>query len=103
MRTRTKLYAAVLGLATTGAFVLSSGGASSHGYTDLPISRQKLCQNGTVANCGDIQWEPQSVEGPKASRRPARPTDNCVPGTTPGSPSSTARRPRTAGRGRPPR
>ncbi len=65
MRTRTKLYAAVLGLATTGAFVLSSGGASSHGYTDRPISRPKLCQNGTVANCGDIQWEPQSVEGPK--------------------------------------
>ena len=46
-------------------FVLSAGGASSHGYTDLPISRQKLCQNGTVTNCGDIQWEPQSVEGPK--------------------------------------
>ncbi|KAB1142693.1 lytic polysaccharide monooxygenase [Streptomyces luteolifulvus] len=65
MRTKTKLYAAVLGLATTGALALSSGGASSHGYTDLPISRQKLCQNGTVTNCGDIQWEPQSVEGPK--------------------------------------
>jgi lytic chitin monoxygenase len=65
MRRRTKSYAAVVGLATAGAFVLSSGGASSHGYTDLPISRQKLCQNGTVTNCGDIQWEPQSVEGPK--------------------------------------
>ena len=44
---------------------VSTGGASSHGYTDLPISRQKLCQNGTVTNCGSIQWEPQSVEGPK--------------------------------------
>ncbi|MBC2863574.1 lytic polysaccharide monooxygenase auxiliary activity family 9 protein [Streptomyces mexicanus] len=65
MRTKTKLYAAVLGLATTGALVLSTGGASSHGYTDLPVSRQKLCANGTVTNCGDIQWEPQSVEGPK--------------------------------------
>jgi chitin-binding protein len=65
MREKTKWYAAVVGLATTGALVLSSGGASSHGYTDLPISRQKLCQNGTVANCGSIQWEPQSVEGPK--------------------------------------
>lgn len=60
-----KWYAAVVGLATTGAFVLSSGGASGHGYTDLPISRQKLCANGTVTNCGAIQWEPQSVEGPK--------------------------------------
>ncbi|MEU9924481.1 lytic polysaccharide monooxygenase auxiliary activity family 9 protein [Streptomyces griseoluteus] len=68
MRTRTRLSAlsaAVLGMATAGAFVLSTGGASGHGYTDLPVSRQKLCQNGSVANCGDIQWEPQSVEGPK--------------------------------------
>lgn len=57
MRTsRTKLYAAAVGLATTGALVLSSGGASGHGYTDLPVSRQKLCQNGTVTNCGSIQF-----------------------------------------------
>ncbi|MGY0024251.1 lytic polysaccharide monooxygenase auxiliary activity family 9 protein [Streptomyces sp. cg35] len=62
---RTKTYAALLGLTTAGAFALSAGGASGHGYTDLPISRQKLCANGTVANCGNIQWEPQSVEGPK--------------------------------------
>ncbi|MEV6485009.1 lytic polysaccharide monooxygenase [Streptomyces sp. NPDC051576] len=65
MRKKTKWYAAVLGLTTAGAIVLSSGAASSHGYTDLPISRQKLCANGTVTNCGDIQYEPQSVEGPK--------------------------------------
>ncbi|MER6626984.1 lytic polysaccharide monooxygenase [Streptomyces sp. NPDC000987] len=65
MRTRTKSYAAVVGLATAGALVFSSGGASSHGYTDLPVSRQKVCQNGTVTGCGDIQWEPQSVEGLK--------------------------------------
>jgi predicted carbohydrate-binding protein with CBM5 and CBM33 domain len=68
MRTRTKTYAAAVGLATTGALLLSSGGASGHGYTDLPVSRQKLCQNGSVANCGSIQWEPQSVEGPKGLR-----------------------------------
>ncbi|UFR04284.1 lytic polysaccharide monooxygenase [Streptomyces sp. Go40/10] len=65
MRTKTKLSAVVLGAVTAGAFALSTGGASGHGYTDLPISRQKLCQNGTVADCGQIQWEPQSVEGPK--------------------------------------
>ncbi|MGV9250848.1 lytic polysaccharide monooxygenase auxiliary activity family 9 protein [Streptomyces sp. NPDC003697] len=65
MRPKATLYAAVLSLATAGAFALSTGAASSHGYTDSPISRQKLCANGTVANCGDIQWEPQSVEGPK--------------------------------------
>ncbi|CAM5227599.1 lytic polysaccharide monooxygenase auxiliary activity family 9 protein [Streptomyces fumanus] len=66
MRMKTKLYASAVGLATTGALVLTTGGsASGHGYTDLPISRQKLCQNGSVSNCGAIQWEPQSVEGPK--------------------------------------
>ncbi len=65
MRRKTKWYASALGLTTAGALVLSAGGASSHGYTDLPVSRQKLCQNGTVTNCGSIQWEPQSVEGPK--------------------------------------
>ncbi|MEU7299262.1 lytic polysaccharide monooxygenase [Streptomyces sp. NPDC007189] len=65
MHTRTKLSAVVLGVVTAGAFALSTGGASGHGYTDLPISRQKLCANGTVTGCGDIQYEPQSVEGPK--------------------------------------
>ncbi|MGW2488580.1 lytic polysaccharide monooxygenase auxiliary activity family 9 protein [Streptomyces sp. NPDC001606] len=65
MRTKTKVSAIVLGAVTAGAFALSTGGASGHGYTDLPISRQKLCANGTVTGCGDIQWEPQSVEGPK--------------------------------------
>ncbi|WP_369366842.1 lytic polysaccharide monooxygenase [Streptomyces sp. CG4] len=68
MRTKTRfpaLSAALLGVVTAGAFVLSTGGASGHGYTDLPISRQKLCANGTVTDCGDIQYEPQSVEGPK--------------------------------------
>lgn len=91
MRKKTKWYAAVLGLTTAGAFVLSAGGASGHGYTDLPISRQKLCQNGTVTNCGDIQWEPQSVEGPKGFPRPDRPTARCARAATPASPSSTAR------------
>jgi chitin-binding protein len=64
---KVKLYAAVVGLATAGTFVLSTGGAGAHGYTDQPLSRQKLCaaNGGSVANCGDIQWEPQSVEGPK--------------------------------------
>ncbi|MEU8470177.1 lytic polysaccharide monooxygenase [Streptomyces sp. NPDC029006] len=65
MRTKNKASAAVLGIVTVGAIALSSGAASGHGYTDLPVSRQKLCQNGTVSDCGPIQWEPQSVEGPK--------------------------------------
>ncbi|MFJ5225779.1 lytic polysaccharide monooxygenase [Streptomyces sp. NPDC088400] len=62
---RKKTGAAVVGLAIAGVSLLGTGSASSHGYTDSPISRQKLCANGTVTNCGNIQWEPQSVEGPK--------------------------------------
>ncbi|EST23523.1 MULTISPECIES: lytic polysaccharide monooxygenase [Streptomyces] len=60
-----RISAAVLGLAVAGVSLLATGSANSHGYTDSPISRQKLCQNGTVTGCGSIQWEPQSVEGPK--------------------------------------
>ncbi|WP_447037654.1 lytic polysaccharide monooxygenase auxiliary activity family 9 protein [Streptomyces sp. DSM 118878] len=60
-----KMYAAMVGLGTVGAFALSAGGASSHGYSDLPASRQINCAKGVVANCGNIQWEPQSVEGLK--------------------------------------
>ncbi|RBL79321.1 chitin-binding protein, partial [Streptomyces cavourensis] len=62
---RKKASAAVIGLAIAGVSVLATTSASSHGYTDSPISRQKLCANGTVTGCGNIQWEPQSVEGPK--------------------------------------
>jgi predicted carbohydrate-binding protein with CBM5 and CBM33 domain len=62
---RKKISAAVIGLGVLGVSVLATSGASSHGYTDSPISRQKLCANGTVTGCGQIQWEPQSVEGPK--------------------------------------
>jgi predicted carbohydrate-binding protein with CBM5 and CBM33 domain len=39
--------------------------AYAHGFTTAPVSRAKNCQNGAVQNCGQIQWEPQSVEGPK--------------------------------------
>ncbi|WP_030763538.1 lytic polysaccharide monooxygenase [Streptomyces griseus] len=63
MRKKTGLAAVALGVTAASLFATST--ASSHGYTDSPISRQKLCANGTVANCGDIKWEPQSVEGPK--------------------------------------
>lgn len=62
---RKRASAAVVGLAIAGASLFATSSASSHGYTDNPISRQKLCANGTVTGCGSIQWEPQSVEGPK--------------------------------------
>ncbi|MFB7467998.1 lytic polysaccharide monooxygenase [Streptomyces sp. NPDC056224] len=58
--------AAALGLGlVAGITLLGAPSASGHGYTDTPISRQKLCANKTVQNCGAIQWEPQSVEGLK--------------------------------------
>ncbi|MFJ8753226.1 lytic polysaccharide monooxygenase [Streptomyces sp. NPDC102441] len=62
---RKRASAAVIGLAIAGVSMFATSSASSHGYTDSPISRQKLCAEGTVTGCGNIQWEPQSVEGPK--------------------------------------
>ncbi|MHA6803570.1 lytic polysaccharide monooxygenase auxiliary activity family 9 protein [Salinifilum ghardaiensis] len=44
-----------------------SGTASAHGYVSDPPSRQAQCAAGAV-DCGSIQWEPQSVEGPKGLR-----------------------------------
>jgi chitin-binding protein len=41
--------------------------ASAHGYIASPPSRQANCASGAVANCGDIIYEPQSVEAPKGS------------------------------------
>ncbi|MFE3517206.1 lytic polysaccharide monooxygenase [Streptomyces sp. NPDC059166] len=62
---RKRASAAFIGLAIAGVSMFATSSASGHGYTDTPISRQKLCANGTVTGCGNIQWEPQSVEGPK--------------------------------------
>jgi predicted carbohydrate-binding protein with CBM5 and CBM33 domain len=64
LATRTKRGLGVLAIALV-SILFSSLVASAHGYVNSPISRQKLCANGTVSNCGAIQWEPQSVEGPK--------------------------------------
>lgn len=62
---RKKISAVVIGLGIACVSALSTGSAVGHGYTDAPTSRQAFCANGTVQNCGAIQWEPQSVEGPK--------------------------------------
>lgn len=62
---RKRASAALVGLAIAGVSMFATSSADSHGYTDNPISRQKLCANGTVTDCGAIQWEPQSVEAPK--------------------------------------
>lgn len=38
---------------------------SAHGYIDSPGSRAILCKNGVNTNCGNIVYEPQSLEGIK--------------------------------------
>ncbi|MFJ8849177.1 lytic polysaccharide monooxygenase auxiliary activity family 9 protein [Streptomyces sp. NPDC102437] len=58
--------AAVIGALLAPVLVLSLpvGSASAHGNISSPPSRQAQCAAGTVS-CGDIKYEPQSVEGPK--------------------------------------
>ncbi|MGW4031727.1 lytic polysaccharide monooxygenase auxiliary activity family 9 protein [Streptomyces sp. NPDC004838] len=63
---RRKIASSLVGLGLVGAsLAVTSGSAQSHGYADTPISRQQLCADGTVQDCGQIEWEPWSVEGPK--------------------------------------
>ncbi|MFD0687916.1 lytic polysaccharide monooxygenase auxiliary activity family 9 protein [Actinomadura fibrosa] len=63
-----RLIAAVSGAALAPAFVVVlAGAASAHGYINSPPSRQAQCAQRTV-QCGDIKYEPQSVEGPKGLR-----------------------------------
>lgn len=42
--------------------LLASGSALAHGYISTPESRNMLC--GKNHQCGAVQWEPQSLEGP---------------------------------------
>jgi predicted carbohydrate-binding protein with CBM5 and CBM33 domain len=56
--------AALTVTAVLGSLLVASP-ASAHGYISNPPSRQALCAQGKVKNCGEIQYEPQSVEGPK--------------------------------------
>lgn len=65
MHKKRKLAVALgVGVAPLVALTLSTGSASAHGYVNSPPSRQAQCAAGTV-ECGAIQHEPQSVEGPK--------------------------------------
>ncbi|SCL31295.1 chitin-binding protein [Micromonospora nigra] len=60
-----------LPLLATGAVVSSlavAAPAQAHGYVSSPPSRQALCAQGRVPDCGQIRYEPQSVEGPKGLR-----------------------------------
>jgi predicted carbohydrate-binding protein with CBM5 and CBM33 domain len=59
--------AALTVTAVLGSLLVASP-ASAHGYVSSPPSRQALCAQGKVKNCGEIQYEPQSVEGKKGLR-----------------------------------
>ncbi|MDA0564354.1 lytic polysaccharide monooxygenase [Streptomonospora sp. S1-112] len=62
---KASLSTAAVVLATPLLFALMPAGtANAHGYVSSPPSRQAQCAAGVV-ECGQIQWEPHSVEGPK--------------------------------------
>ncbi|WP_394617930.1 lytic polysaccharide monooxygenase auxiliary activity family 9 protein [Lentzea sp. JNUCC 0626] len=66
MKIGRKVTAAMAGVLAAPLIVvaLPSGTALAHGYINSPPSRQAQCAARTIA-CGNIQYEPQSVEGPK--------------------------------------
>ncbi|WP_425484699.1 lytic polysaccharide monooxygenase [Kroppenstedtia pulmonis] len=44
--------------------VVFADSADAHGYIESPASRAYQCKQGQNSDCGRIQYEPQSVEGP---------------------------------------
>lgn len=66
MKIGRKVTAAMAGVLAAPLIVvaLPSGTAFAHGYVNSPPSRQAQCAARTIS-CGNIQYEPQSVEGPK--------------------------------------
>ncbi len=69
MTLKRKLMAAATGAVLAPvAIVAIPQAASAHGYVSSPPSRQANCAQGKVAGCGNIVYEPQSVEGPKGLR-----------------------------------
>jgi predicted carbohydrate-binding protein with CBM5 and CBM33 domain len=65
---RRKITLSLLTVAAVGtSLFVAVAPASAHGYISSPPSRQANCASGAVAGCGDIVYEPQSVEAPKGS------------------------------------
>jgi predicted carbohydrate-binding protein with CBM5 and CBM33 domain len=67
VRRKLIMFATAAVIAPLGLVVLPAATASAHGYILTPPSRQAQCAQHTVS-CDSIQWEPQSVEGPKGLR-----------------------------------
>jgi chitinase/chitin-binding protein len=58
----------VVMLMAVGLPLIVSSPAQAHGWITSPPSRQDHCANNrTSFDCGDIKYEPQSVEAPKGS------------------------------------
>jgi predicted carbohydrate-binding protein with CBM5 and CBM33 domain len=58
----------LVALGALGSTLVVASPALAHGYVSAPPSRQALCASGAVADCGAIQFEPQSVEAPKGKK-----------------------------------
>ncbi|KKO53872.1 lytic polysaccharide monooxygenase [Paenibacillus sp. DMB20] len=59
--------------------MIFSSSASAHGYIESPGSRAYLCKTGQNANCGNVQYEPQSLEA-KGNFPEAGPADGQIAG-----------------------
>jgi predicted carbohydrate-binding protein with CBM5 and CBM33 domain len=62
---RKKIAYPLVALGVIGSSLWVASPALAHGYVSSPPSRQALCASGAVADCGQIRFEPQSVEGKK--------------------------------------
>ncbi|WP_159566709.1 lytic polysaccharide monooxygenase [Budvicia diplopodorum] len=51
-------------IALLGAAIFAAQ-VSAHGYVKSPSSRAYQCNQGINVGCGSVQYEPQSIEGPK--------------------------------------
>ncbi|MDM4718110.1 lytic polysaccharide monooxygenase [Micromonospora sp. WMMA1363] len=58
----------LVAVGAVGSSLAVAAPAQAHGYVSGPPSRQALCAQNRVPDCGQIKWEPQSVEGPKGLR-----------------------------------
>ena len=60
---RIVIYPVVVVSAVAACLFATTTAAAAHGYVASPPSRQALCQQRLVPDCGRVVYEPQSVEG----------------------------------------
>jgi len=69
-RIRATLVATAAAAAALLAPLAAAPAASAHGWITSPESRQGFCAEGATSfDCGEIKYEPQSVEAPKGSTK----------------------------------